>query len=373
MSGSLSKDSASGAGPTLRVGIVGAGNWGRLHAETLASLPGVRLAAVCDLDAGRRAVVVEAVRRIAAASIRGTAASGVHAAPIGEFDSVESCLRGADLDAVVIATRDEQHAGHAITALEHGWHVFVEKPLALSLADARAVHQAAARTGRMAMVGTILRFSIAHRQLAEAVHAGRAGRVLHVRSVRYITAEWVFRTPVHTALRATVHDIDLALWLTGRRVVRVAAAGHTAPGEGRPRSLVGLLWMDDGTSAVVETHYLLPPTFPSNTLPPEPPGTRVGMLEVFGDGGVARLDDSAGVWVWSREGAFIPDLFVAPQADGRIVGALRAELEHFAACVAHAAPSTTAPLEDSVHATAVAEAIIRAEQSGSVEPVEASP
>jgi len=335
------------------VGVVGLGNWGRLHAEVLAALPGAPLAAVCDLDPERLA----AVRR-----------EGLQT-----FDSFDACLRDADLDALVIATRDEQHADHAVAALQRGWHVLVEKPLALHLDDARRIQAAAARAGRLVMVGTLLRFSLPHRHLAEAVRAGRIGRVLHVRSVRYVSAGWLARTPVHTAFRLSVHDIDLALWMTGQRVARVAAVGHTLQDEGRPRSLVLLLWMEGGASATVETHYVLPATFPSNTLPPESRGTRVGTVEVFGEAGLARLDDSAGLWLWSVEGAFSPDLFVAPQMDGRIAGALRAELEHFVACVAGAAPSTVAPLADSVHGIAVAEAAVRAERRGAIEDVEESP
>jgi predicted dehydrogenase len=356
-----------GRAEPVRIGIVGLGNWGRLHAETLATLPGVRLAAICDLDPARRSAALDAIGARTDASGRDTRVER-----IAVFESIDACLREADLDALVIATKDEQHAGHAVAALDRGWHVFVEKPLALTLTDARAVLTAAARAGRTAVVGTILRFSIPHRQMADAVHAGRLGRVLHVRSVRYVTAGWIFRTPVHTAIRLSVHDIDLALWLTRRRVVRVAAIGHTVPGEGRARSLVMLLYMDGGASAVVETHYVLPPAFPSNTLPPEQPGTRVGLMEVFGETGVARLDDSAGLWLWNRDGAYSPDLFVTPQTDGRIVGALRAELEHFVWCAASGVPSAVAPLADSVHGIAVAEAVVRAERHGGVETVEDS-
>jgi predicted dehydrogenase len=363
------------AADSVRIGIAGIGNWGRLHAETLAALPGVRLAAICDPDAVRRAEVLESVRRTGEGRPAAAASTQVPAASAPEpraYDSFEACVRDADLDAVLVATKDEQHTAHAVAALERGWHVFVEKPLALSLQDARAVHQAAARARKVAMVGTILRFSVPHRQLADAVHLGRIGRLLHLRSVRYVTTGWLARTPVHTALRLSIHDIDLVLWLAGRRVVRAAAAGHTLPGEDRPRSLVGLLWMDGGASAVVETHYVLPSPFPSNTLPPEAPGTRVGMVEVFGTEGIARLDDSGGLSVWNRDGGYSPDLFMTSQIGGRIVGAMRAELEHFVSCVAAGRPSEVAPLADSVHATAVAEAIIRAERSATIEPVEES-
>jgi predicted dehydrogenase len=357
---------------TVRVGILGLGNGGRLHAETLATLPGARLAAVCDLDAGRRAAALEAIRRKATfpGAAWGSGTAGNLGESIQEYDDFDACLRYADLDALVIATRDEQHSEHATAALGRGWHVLVEKPIATTLGDARRVQAAATSAGRVALAGTILRFSIPHRQLVDAVHAGRVGRVLHVRGVRYVTADWLSRTPIHTAMRLSVHDIDLALWLTGQQVRRVAAAGHTLPGESRPRSLILLLWLAGGASAVVETHYVLPPTFPSNTLPPEQLGARVGTVEVFGDAGIARLDDSAGLGIWSKDGAYSPDLFVTPQLDGRIMGAMRAELEHFASCAAAGTPSSVVPLGDSVHGIAVAEAAARAERSGSIEPVE---
>jgi predicted dehydrogenase len=166
----------------VRIGIAGVGNWGRLHLETLAGLHGVHLAAICDPDADRRAGAVDAARRIGAGRAAASAPDDARA-----FDSFEACLREADLDGIVVATKDEQHTPHAVAALERGWHVFVEKPLAISLRDARAVHEAAARAGRVAMVGTILRFSVPHRQLADAVHLDRLGGLLHVRCVRYVT------------------------------------------------------------------------------------------------------------------------------------------------------------------------------------------
>ncbi|MDR7522805.1 MAG: Gfo/Idh/MocA family oxidoreductase [Armatimonadota bacterium] len=336
----------------VRVGVVGVGNFGHLHAEVLAALPGVRLDAVCDVDPQR-------VRQVAGA-LGGVAA----------FDSFDACLREADLDAVVLATPEDQHARQAVAAMERGWDVLVEKPVALNIAEALAVQEAARRTGQVAMVGTILRFSLPHRRLAEAVQAGGLGRVLHVRSARYISGDWFGRIGVHPALRATIHDVDLVLWLTGQRVTRVAAAGHVLPGEESPRILCGLLWLANGATAVVESHFILPASYPANTLPPERPGTRVGAVEVVGEAGIARLDDGGGLSIWSREGPYAPDLFVVPRVGGHAAGALRAELEHFVGCVASRTPSALAPLADSVHAVGVAAAMVRAMESGAITGVE---
>lgn len=354
---------------SVRVGLVGAGNFGRLHAAVLADSPGVALVAVCDPDPAARRQALEAVAaaRAAAAGRPGTAV-GPDAAP-REFDSFEALLAQAELDAVVLATPEALHGAQAVAAVERGWDVLVEKPLALTADDARMVAAAAARTGRLVMVGTVLRFSLPHRQLAEAVHAGAVGRVRHVRSARYVSASWFARTPVHPALRAAIHDIDLVLWLTARRVRAVAAAGHAHPGESRPRSVAALLWVDGGASAGVEAHFLLPASYPATTLPPERAGARCGLVEVVGEAGLARLDDSAGLQVWSDAGGQAPDLHVVPRVAGRLAGALRAEVEHFVACVATRAPSTAAPLDDAVHAVAVAEAVARAAETGEIVPV----
>lgn len=87
-------------------------------------------------------------------------------------------------------------------------------------------------------------------------------------------------------------------------------------------------------------------------------------------GGLARLDDSAGLQLWGEGGAYAPDLHVVPRVASRPVGALRAEVEHFVASVGARVPSTMVPLDDAVHAVAVAEAIAAAADSGALVAVD---
>jgi hypothetical protein len=93
-------------------------------------------------------------------------------------------------------------------------------------------------------------------------------------------------------------------------------------------------------------------------------------MEVLGTAGIARLDDAAGLTLWSTNGSYSPDLFVVPRAGGIVAGALRAELEHFLACAISRTPSSIAPLADSVHTVAVAAALVRAIDSRSYVTVE---
>src|SRR3954449_9516288 len=102
----------------VTIGVVGLGYWGPNLARNFASLPGARLAWLCD----SRPELLER-----------HAASHPQARPTQRLDDL---LDDPQLDAVVLATPVPTHAGLAVRALEAGKHCFVEKPLAQSVADA---------------------------------------------------------------------------------------------------------------------------------------------------------------------------------------------------------------------------------------------
>jgi predicted dehydrogenase len=146
---------------TLRVGAVGLGWWaGTYHLPALAALPACRVEAVCDVDAGR---VDWARERF-----------GV---PHGFADPAE--LFGL-VDAVVIATPHDTHAPLAIAALRAGLDVYVEKPLALTAADARAVQAAVEETGRQLMLGYTHQCSTIAQRLRRRIASGALGPLVHV-------------------------------------------------------------------------------------------------------------------------------------------------------------------------------------------------
>src|SRR3954470_18126803 len=122
----------------LRVAVIGAGSWGRNHVRVVASEPGCALAAVVDPDPAARARAQELVPGVPTTA-----------------DS-DQIFGDPTIDAVVISSPAITHAALARHALASGKHVLVEKPLAMSLADACTVRSTAKQAGKIAMVGHLM-------------------------------------------------------------------------------------------------------------------------------------------------------------------------------------------------------------------------
>lgn len=147
-----------------RVGLIGCGRWGRNIARVLAA---------------RGALAAIAVRRAeGAADVAATL--GVEVTDVGAL------LAREDIDAVAIAVPPEAHRALVAEALDAGKHVFVEKPLALSTADALALKAVAAAAGKVLMVGHIMRHNPAFARLMEMARAGAVGAIRRATSVRHV-------------------------------------------------------------------------------------------------------------------------------------------------------------------------------------------
>src|SRR5262245_15005376 len=185
--------------PPVRIGVIGAGDWGRNHLRVLRALPEATLAGFVEPDATRRAAV-----------------SSEHGVP-GFADL--GALAASGVDAVTIAAPTPSHREIAVAAAARGLHILVEKPLAASEADADAIVDAARRHGVLLQVGHLERWNPAFRALHE-----RCRRPRFIEGHRL--APFGQRgTEVAVVLDLMVHDLDLVLALVGRPVARVDAVG----------------------------------------------------------------------------------------------------------------------------------------------------
>src|SRR5258707_266123 len=135
----------------LRIGVIGLGWFGEIHAETIAGVPSLELAALCNRTQDRLAAMGEkfGVKKL--------------------YRDYNDMLADPDIDAVSICTMWDQHTEPAIAALKAGKHVFLEKPMASTVADCRKIIAAAKNAKGILLVGHICRFNPRYRMAKQAI------------------------------------------------------------------------------------------------------------------------------------------------------------------------------------------------------------
>jgi predicted dehydrogenase len=173
---------------------------------------------------------------------------------------VERAVRDPEVDAVDICLPTPLHRGAAESAFAAEKHVFLEKPIALTLEDADAIVAAADRSGRSLMVGLVLRFWPEYVELRRRVVAGELGRPLAVSTFRLSPPadwnDWMIdpRQSGGVPVDLLIHDFDQMNWLLGapRRVyARAPVPGHVL-------SIVEY----DGAQGIAEGSMTMPRSYP---------------------------------------------------------------------------------------------------------------
>ena len=201
----------------LGVGILGAGFFGAFHARAIASLPDLRIAAVCAEELALAEVFV--------AEHGGT--------PYGDWRAM---LDDKSVDAVAITTPHHLHGPLAVAALEAGKHVLLEKPMALSVAECSRIIASAESSRRKLMIGQIMHFVWPCLVAREILDRGDLGKpVMGSSSLQKIWMESNRRgwhldpaTGGGMLMTAGIHALDQLVWLMNGRVASVSAAVSTS-------------------------------------------------------------------------------------------------------------------------------------------------
>ncbi len=192
----------------VRLGIVGLGNMGAIHADSVLAgkIRGLKLVAVCDSDASRLG------------RYQG----------ISHFASVDAMIAAGAIDAILIATPHYYHVPMGITALRAGLHVLIEKPLSVHKADGERL--VAAHQGRRQVFAAMFnqRTDPLFQRIREMIQGGELGEV---RRINWIITDW-FRTEAYYAsngwratwagegggilLNQCPHNLDLLQWIFGQ-------------------------------------------------------------------------------------------------------------------------------------------------------------
>lgn len=163
------------ASDRIALGMIGVGNMGGGHVDTVLGNRDIQVVAICDVDRVKRDAACEKVEKHYAAE----KAAGKFKGCDG-YNEYEALLSRQDIDAVLIAVPDHWHALVSIAACRAGKDVYCEKPLALTVRDAQRMVAAARRYNRVFQTGSQQRSSENFRYACELVRSGRIGKLLTV-------------------------------------------------------------------------------------------------------------------------------------------------------------------------------------------------
>ncbi|MCG7203765.1 Gfo/Idh/MocA family oxidoreductase [Streptomyces arenae] len=309
----------------VRIGVVGAGNMGADHVNTLHRwVSGAEVVLVADIDKGRAAEVAAAV-------------PGARA-----IDDPLALIAAPEVDAVVIASHDSTHADLAIAGARAGKPVMCEKPLAPTAAE--CVRVLREDRADLISVGFMRRFDPGYVELRAALGAGTAGAPLlvHCRSRGVSSAPGA--TDEFSVTGSAIHEFDTVPWLLDSPVVEVSwhAARPASAATGLRDPQLMLLRTADGALTTVETFLNAGYGYDIR-------------CEVVGEHGTLALTDPA---------RLVSDT-ARTRATGypadwrpRFADAYRLELQAWVDAVAAGRPAPLATAYDGLVASAVAEAVI---------------
>jgi len=296
---------------SLRVGVVGLGYWGPNLARNFSAIPGCELAYLCDAEPAAR----DRLGRL----FPGTTLA----------EDLGQLLEDPALDAVVLATPVPTHAELAIRVLEAGKHCFVEKPLALTAADAERAVTAASDAGRVLMVGHLLEYHPGVRKLKELTDAGELGdEIFYIYGNRLNLGK--LRADENALWSLGAHDVSVLLYLADDEPTEVVAHGESYVRSGVEDVVFCFLRFPSGLTAHLHLSWLDPHKERRFTVV----GSR--RMATFDDMALERkltvydkgFDEDArgyGEYITRSGGSFSPPI---PNVEP-----LRAECEHFVAAI----------------------------------------
>jgi predicted dehydrogenase len=320
----------------LRIGVIGLGWFGEIHCEAIIGVPNLELAALCTRTESR---LGELARKF---HVKKT------------YTDYRKLLADPDIDAVSIVTMWDQHTDPAVASLDAGKHVFLEKPMASTVADCRKIIAAAQKSRGILQIGHICRFNPRYRAAKQAIAEGRIGKIVSLASRRNIPAAWTptILDKIGPIVGDAIHDTDLMLWFTGDKVVSAYAQTVDVRGLKHPDIGQTMYRFAGGATATLETVWCMPDKTPYDI---------DERMNITGTDGFIQIQDTfPNLGIADKSKFHSPDTTYWPMFEGARGGALHAEFAYFASCALRNKKPEIGTPED---AMAALEATLAAEES----------
>ncbi len=320
----------------VKVAVIGLGWFGEKHCEALSGISHVELYALCDCAEPRLKEVAKTF--------------GV----TKTYTDYNKLLADPNVDMVNVVTMWDQHVAPTVAALKAGKHVFLEKPMASSVADCETIVKATKATSKFFTVGHICRFNPRYAAAKAAIAEGKIGKIVSMYARRNIPA-FVGASvlpKIGPIIGDGVHDTDLMLWYSGAKIVSAYAQTVNVRKFKNPDLGWTMYRFDSGAVGVLEDTWFLPDTTAFQI---------DERMEIIGTEGSVHVHETyPNFSVCDKTGWHSPDTTYWPMLHGVRAGALREELNYFSTCVLEGRKPTVITAEESA---AAVRACLAAEKS----------
>jgi predicted dehydrogenase len=345
----------------LKIGIIGTGSISSMHIEAYKKNPNVELYAFCDINEQRVKAAGEAhgVNRL--------------------YTDVDKMLAELpELDAVSVCTWNSAHAPCTIAALNAGKHVLCEKPMAMSAEEARAMQEAAEKSGKLLMIGFVRRFGNDCKIVREFIESGYFGDLYYAKAT-YLRrcgnpGGWFgdkSRSGGGPLIDLGVHVIDLVRYLLGNpKPVSVYGATFHKLGDRKnikgsdsyssaEKSANDICDVEDLATAMIRFDnnavLSIEASFSLNIKKDE------GKIELFGTKAGAKLDPE--LELYSEINDYMADVKLAAPTALDFNGLFENEINHFVDCVSEG-KTCISPAGDGVDIMKILDAIYESARTG---------
>lgn len=311
----------------VRVAVVGSGPFAEFHIQAFGENPDCELVAIVSRSIGR-----------------GQELARKYSVP-HHYKSTAELFAAQEIDGVAVVTSGVFHLEPTLEALESGASVLLEKPVVMSSAEGEILQKALAGSPAFVMPAHILRFATPYQELRNRLQAGAIGhpRALSFRRHRQSNHDEFFHD-VHPALMTMIHDIDLAIWLTGSVPFGATAREITVSYRSQPLVVWAEAETTDGTALSFQVSWSLAR------------GSIPDSLEAVGQEGAISLSLSPRVEDLSPDGSALDDCLTPVVGHG----ALREEVRHFIDAIRFGSTPSVVTIEEALAGIRFAESVIEA-------------
>ena len=324
----------------IKVGVIGFGQMGQVHAGIYNKLPGVKLAAVCEYNDDRRALAEKTYG-------------------CKTYKDYKDMLTDPEIEAVSIVLPDNMHREAVEIAVANKKHILLEKPLAKELADGEVLYEITKDYDKVFTTGFLLRFDPRFNLIKQSLDAGELGDIIHIYCRRNspIVGPRRYIGASDLSMHVMIHDIDYVNWYMGCKPVKVFAKARSVllKEYGMDDVIYALVTYENGAVACLEACWVLPENSPTII---------DDKVELVGTKGVAYVDAcDNGVRFVTGDRVQYPDSRHWYNVNGAPSGDLSEEIMAFIGNIVNGTKSIITPL-DALNSLKVVDAIERSIAAG---------